>query len=86
MRAVTGVPDEDSDECVDGSEEPNVCESAVPTSAQALDAPDLLRRFFGAHDDGEDELEIAAAAEKVIIRLKKTRQTMDFFAVKHSPM
>ncbi|CAN8026318.1 unnamed protein product [Ixodes persulcatus] len=84
VRAVTGVPDEDSYECVDDSEEPNVCESEVPTSAQALDAADLLRRFFGAHDDGEDGLEIAAAAEKAIIRLKKPRQTsiMDFFAAK----
>ncbi|CAN7982419.1 unnamed protein product [Ixodes pacificus] len=46
VRAVTGVPDEDSYKCVDDSEEPNVCESEVPTSAQALDAADLLRAFL----------------------------------------
>ncbi|KAH7969830.1 hypothetical protein HPB52_022351 [Rhipicephalus sanguineus] len=46
---------------------PRVGEPDVPTSAQALDAADLLRRFFGAHDDGEDGLDIAAAAEKAII-------------------
>lgn len=71
VHAATGVPDDNSDECVD-SPEPNVGGRDVPTPAQALDAADLLRRFFGAHDDGEDRLEIAAAAEKAIIRLKKT--------------
>ncbi|KAH7983084.1 hypothetical protein HPB52_009121 [Rhipicephalus sanguineus] len=54
--------------------QPGVGEPDVPTSAQALDAADLLRRFFGAHDHGEHGLNIAAAAEKAIIRLRKTRQ------------
>lgn len=46
------------------------------------DAADLRRHFFGAHDDGEDGLNIAAAAEKAINRLKKMRQKSikDFFS------
>lgn len=81
VRAVTGVHNDDSDECVD-TPEPN--EPDVPTPAQALDATDLLRRFFGAHDDGEDGLEIAAAAERAVIRLKKSRQKSikDYFSSK----
>ncbi|KAH7948293.1 hypothetical protein HPB52_020263 [Rhipicephalus sanguineus] len=59
VHAVTGVVNDDSDECVDDSPEPNVGEPDVPTSAQALDAADLLHRFFGAHDDGEDGLDMA---------------------------
>lgn len=84
VRSVTGAPNDDSDECVDDGPECSGGEPDVPTSAQALDAADLLRRFFGAHDDGEDGLEIAAAAEKAIIRLKKTRQKSitDFFTAK----
>lgn len=83
VRAVTGVHNDDSDECVD-TPEPNVGEPDEPTPAQALDATDLLRRFFGAHDDGEDGLEIAAAAEKAVIRLKKSRQKSikDYFSSK----
>uniref|UniRef100_L7M204 Putative tick transposon n=1 Tax=Rhipicephalus pulchellus TaxID=72859 RepID=L7M204_RHIPC len=82
VRAVTGVHD-DSDESVD-SPEPNVGELGVPTPAQALDAADLLRRFFGAYEEGEEGLEIADAAERAVIRLKKTRQTSikDFFSTK----
>nr|XP_037276006.1 tigger transposable element-derived protein 6-like [Rhipicephalus microplus] len=81
VRAVTGVHNDDSDECVD-TPEPN--EPDVPTPAHALDATDLLRRFFGAHDDGEDGLEIAAAAERAVIRLKKSRQKSikDYFSSK----
>ncbi|KAH7955534.1 hypothetical protein HPB52_001208 [Rhipicephalus sanguineus] len=73
---VTGVV---NDECVDDSPE-----LVNPMSVQALDAADLLRRFFGAHDDGEDGLDIAAAAEKTIIRLRKTRQKSikDYFSAK----
>lgn len=50
VRAVTGVHD-DSDEYVD-IPEPNVAELDIRTPAQALDATDLLRCFFGAYDDG----------------------------------
>ncbi|KAG0425334.1 hypothetical protein HPB47_027499 [Ixodes persulcatus] len=84
VHAVTGVPDEDSDECVNDSEEPNVCESEVPMFLSSAGCGGSAALYFGAHDDGEDGLEIAAAAEKAIIRLKKTRQTsiMDFFATK----
>ncbi|KAH7972985.1 hypothetical protein HPB52_019963 [Rhipicephalus sanguineus] len=62
VRAVTGVVNDDSDECVD-------------------DSPEFANPMFGAHDDGEDGLDIAAAAEKGIIRLRKTRQKSikDFF-------
>ncbi|KAH7986328.1 hypothetical protein HPB52_025049 [Rhipicephalus sanguineus] len=83
VRAVTGVHNDDSDEHVN-TLEPNVGEPDVLTPAQALDATDLLRRFFGAHDDGEDGLEIAAAAEKAVIRLKKSRQKSikDYFSSK----
>ncbi|KAG0432930.1 hypothetical protein HPB47_020392 [Ixodes persulcatus] len=82
MHAATGVPDEDCDECVDDSEEPNVCESEVPMFLSSAGCGGSAAPYFGAHDDGEDGLEIAAAAEKAIIRMKKTRQTsiMDFFA------
>ncbi|XP_050045980.2 tigger transposable element-derived protein 6-like [Dermacentor andersoni] len=54
----------------------------VPTSSQALDAVDLLRRHFGGHEDGADGLEIAAAAEKAVLRLRKTQQRSitDYFA------
>ncbi|KAH7942968.1 hypothetical protein HPB52_002743 [Rhipicephalus sanguineus] len=74
VRAVIGVVNDDSDECVDNS----------PELATSLDATELLRRFFGAHDDGEDGLDIAAAAEKGIVRLRKTRQKSikDFFSAK----
>ncbi|KAH7987827.1 hypothetical protein HPB52_025107 [Rhipicephalus sanguineus] len=63
VRAVTGVVNDDSDECVD-------------------DSPEFANPMFGAHDDGEDGLDIAAAAEKGIIRLRKTRQRSikDFFS------
>ncbi|KAH7957216.1 hypothetical protein HPB52_016176 [Rhipicephalus sanguineus] len=49
VRAVTGVVNDDSDECVD-------------------DSPEFANPIFGAHDDGEDGLDIAAAAGKGIIR------------------
>ncbi|KAH6947930.1 hypothetical protein HPB50_022106 [Hyalomma asiaticum] len=76
--------DDDSDECVDDSPEPIVGEPDVLTSTQALDAANMLHRFSGSHNDGKDGLEIAAAAEKAIIRLKKTRQKSitDFFSTK----
>ncbi|KAH7950830.1 hypothetical protein HPB52_002133 [Rhipicephalus sanguineus] len=81
VRAVTGVVNDDRRMC---RRQPGVGEPDVPTSAQALDAADPLRRFFGAHDDGEDGLDIAAAAEKAIIRLRKTRQKSikDYFSAK----
>ncbi|KAH7969983.1 hypothetical protein HPB52_023615 [Rhipicephalus sanguineus] len=65
VRAVTGVVNDDSDECVD-------------------DSPEFANPMFGAHDDGEDGFDIAAAAEKGIIRLRKTRQKSikDFFSAK----
>ncbi|KAH7949079.1 hypothetical protein HPB49_005013 [Dermacentor silvarum] len=74
MRAVMCVPNDDSDECVDDSQEPNVGEPDVSMFEQAPDAADLLRSFFGAHNEGEDELEIAAATEIAIIPLKKTQK------------
>ncbi|KAH7969028.1 hypothetical protein HPB52_013700 [Rhipicephalus sanguineus] len=48
------------------------------------DSPEFANPMFGAHDDGEDGLDIAAAAEKGIIRLRKTRQKSikDFFSAK----
>uniref|UniRef100_A0A6B0UTC1 Putative tick transposon n=1 Tax=Ixodes ricinus TaxID=34613 RepID=A0A6B0UTC1_IXORI len=79
VHAVTGVPDVDSDECVDDSEEPKYRRLRKRWMRRMCCAA-----FLGAHNDGEDGLEIAAAAEKAIIRLKKTRQTsiIDFFAAK----
>ncbi|KAH7975459.1 hypothetical protein HPB52_001788 [Rhipicephalus sanguineus] len=73
VRAVTGVVNDDSHECVDDSPE-----LVNPRFRH------LLRHFFGAHDDGEDGLDIAAAAEKAIIRLRKTRQKSikDYFSAK----
>ncbi|KAH7951020.1 hypothetical protein HPB52_004270 [Rhipicephalus sanguineus] len=58
----------------------------VPTSSQALDAVDLLRSFFGAHDDGENGMNAVATAEKEIHRLRcpKQRSITDFFSVKSS--
>lgn len=38
------------------------------------DAEDLMHPFFIAQNDGEDKLEIPAAAEKATIRRKKTEK------------
>lgn len=77
--AVTGT-DDTSDDCVEDSDAPQSCAFPMPTSSQALDAVDLLRRYFGARKDGEDGLRFAAAAEKAVLRQRKTQQQniMDF--------
>lgn len=74
-------PQEGSDdECVEDADSPP-CADDVPTSSQALDAVDLLRRYFGGHEDGEDGLDIADAAERAVLRLRKMNQRSitDFF-------
>lgn len=81
--AVTGTDDTSDDDCVEDSDAPQSCAFPVPTSSQALDAVDLLRRYFGAREDGEDGLRFAAAAEKAVLRQRKTQQqNMDFFGSK----
>ncbi|KAM7309622.1 tigger transposable element-derived protein 6 [Ixodes scapularis] len=81
--AVTGTDDTSDDDCVEDSDAPQSCAFPVPTSLQALDAVDLLRRYFGAREDGEDGLRFAAAAEKAVLRQRKTQQqNMDFFGSK----
>ncbi|KAH6922819.1 hypothetical protein HPB50_019407 [Hyalomma asiaticum] len=53
----------------------------VPTALEALDAVDVLRRYFGAQEGGEDGLNIAAAAERAIVRIRKMHQCpISFFA------
>ncbi|KAH7946574.1 hypothetical protein HPB52_001504 [Rhipicephalus sanguineus] len=58
----------------------------VPTSSQALDAVDLLRSFFGAHDNGENGMNAMATAEREIHRLRypKQRSITDFFTARSS--
>ncbi|KAH8021632.1 hypothetical protein HPB51_016028 [Rhipicephalus microplus] len=41
-------------------------ETNVPTASEALDAVDVLRRYFGAPGGGEDDLNIAAVAERAM--------------------
>ncbi|KAH6922394.1 hypothetical protein HPB50_013507 [Hyalomma asiaticum] len=51
----------------------------VPTALE--DAVDVLRRYFGAQEGGEDGLNIAAAAERAIVRIRKMHQCpISFFA------
>ncbi|KAH7951817.1 hypothetical protein HPB52_013327 [Rhipicephalus sanguineus] len=42
----------------------------------------VLRRYYGAHEGGEDGMNIAAAAERVIVRIREMQQRpiTDFFA------
>ncbi|KAH7963630.1 hypothetical protein HPB52_022298 [Rhipicephalus sanguineus] len=49
-------------------------ETNVPTASETLDAMDVLRCYFDAHESGEDGLNIAAAADSdVVVFLEKTR-------------
>ncbi|KAH8034012.1 hypothetical protein HPB51_018523 [Rhipicephalus microplus] len=59
-------------------------ETNMPTASEALDAVDVQRCYFGAHEGGEDGLNIAAAAERAIVRIRKMHQRpiTDFFAAK----
>lgn len=59
-------------------------EKNVRTASEALDAVDGLRRNLGAHEGGEDGVNIAAAAERAITLIRKVYQHpfMDFFAAK----
>lgn len=45
---------------------------------------DVLRRYFGAHEGGEDGVNVAAAAEGAIARIRKVHQRpiTDFFVAK----
>ncbi|KAH7969474.1 hypothetical protein HPB52_018412 [Rhipicephalus sanguineus] len=84
VRAVND-PDETSDD--DSADERARSDSVpkasnVPTASEALDAVDVLRRYYGAHEGGEDGMNIAAAAERAIVRIRKMQQRpiTDFFA------
>lgn len=78
VRAVSDRNETSDDDSVDEQE------TNVPTASEALDAVDVLRRYFGAHEGGEDGLNIAAAAERAIVRIRKMHQRpiTDFFAAK----
>lgn len=78
VRAVNEPDESSDDESVDERE------NNVPTASEALDAVDVLRRYFGAHEGGEDGVNIAAAAERAIARIRKVHQRpiTDFFAAK----
>lgn len=43
-------------------------------ASEALDVVDVLHRYFGAYEDGEDGVNIAAAAERAIARIRKVHQ------------
>lgn len=50
----------------------------VPTSFQAHDAVDLVRRFFGAHNDGQNGTNAVTSAEKKSrLRCPKQKCIMD---------
>lgn len=60
-------------------------ENNVPTASEAREAVvGVLHCFFGAHEHGEDGMNIAAVAERAIFCIRKMHQhpITDFFAAK----
>ncbi|KAH6938410.1 hypothetical protein HPB50_009140 [Hyalomma asiaticum] len=76
LRAVNDRDKSSDDDSVDERE------TKAPTASEALDAVDVLRRYFGAHEGGEDGLNIVAAAERAIGQVAG----LEAIRVKHQPM
>ncbi|KAH7982093.1 hypothetical protein HPB52_002928 [Rhipicephalus sanguineus] len=82
VRAVNDPDETSDDDSADERADTVPKASNVPTASEALDAVDVLRRYYGAHEGGEDGMNIAAAAERAIVRIRKMQQRpiTDFFA------
>ncbi|KAH7984434.1 hypothetical protein HPB52_020700 [Rhipicephalus sanguineus] len=82
VRAVNDPDETSDDDSADELADSVPKASNVPTASEALDAVDVLRRYYGAHEGGEDGMNIAAAAERAIVRIRKMQQRpiTDFFA------
>ncbi|KAH7975783.1 hypothetical protein HPB52_005202 [Rhipicephalus sanguineus] len=82
VRAVNDPDETSDDDSADERADSVPKASNVPTASEALDAVDVLRRYYGAHEGGEDGMNIAAAAERAIVRIRKMQQRpiTDFFA------
>ncbi|KAH7939451.1 hypothetical protein HPB52_012706 [Rhipicephalus sanguineus] len=86
--ATEQLPDDDIVRAVNDLDETSNDDSAderktnVPTASEALDVVDVLRRYYGTHEGNEDGMNIAAAAERAIVRIRKMQQRpiTDFFA------
>lgn len=79
VRAVNKLDETSDDRSVDE------WENNMPTASEALDTVDMWRRCcFGAHEGGEEGANIAAAAERAIVHIRKMHQCpiTDFFAAK----
>ncbi|KAH6933766.1 hypothetical protein HPB50_018211 [Hyalomma asiaticum] len=80
VAATEQLPDDDIVHAVNHPDETSDDDSVdewatnTPTASEALDAVNVLHHYLGAHEGGEDGLNIAAAAERAIVRTRKMHE------------